>query len=64
MIVRPFASRLANSDEWNRQIWVAQVRYERHVPVGLRVDAGLIPSPIGLANLTLRPHLNPTTPIR
>ncbi len=59
-IVRPFASRLGNSGEWNRQIWVAQVRYERPARIGLRVDAGLIPSPIGLANLTLRPHLNPT----
>jgi hypothetical protein len=27
--------------------------------VGLRVDAGLIPPPAGLANLTLRPQLNP-----
>jgi hypothetical protein len=26
----------------------------------VRIDAGYIPSPIGLANLTLRPHLNPT----
>jgi hypothetical protein len=58
-IVRPFAQRLA-SGEWNRQIWVATVRYERPAPLGVRVDAGLIPSPIGLANLTLRPQLNPT----
>jgi hypothetical protein len=58
-IVRPFVSRLS-SGEWNRQVWVAVVRYERTARVGLRVDAGLIPSPIGLANLTLRPHLNPT----
>jgi len=59
-IVRPFVQRLANSGEWNRQVWVAEVRYERPGPVGLRVEAGLIPSPVGLANLTLRPHLNPT----
>lgn len=59
-IVRPFASRMA-SGEWNRQVWIATARYERSGPrLGLRVDAGLIPSPIGLANLTLRPHLNPT----
>jgi hypothetical protein len=58
-IVRPFLQRL-NTGEWNRQVWIAAVRYERRAPVGLRVDAGLIPSPIGLANLTLRPHLNPT----
>lgn len=58
-IVRPFAQRLA-SGEWNRQIWVATLRYERAGPAGLRIDGGLIPSPVGLANLTLRPHLNPT----
>ena len=59
-IVRPFAQRNANTGEWNRQIWMATLRYERPGPIGLRVDAGLIPSPVGLANLTLRPHLNPT----
>jgi hypothetical protein len=58
-VARPFAQRLATG-EWNRQIWLAEVRYERHGRVGVRVDAGLIPSPIGLANLTLRPSLNAT----
>jgi hypothetical protein len=58
-IVRPFAQRLPTG-EWNRQIWMAALRYERPGAVGLRVDAGLIPSPIGLANLMLRPQLNPT----
>lgn len=59
-IVRPFTQRLANTGEWNRQVWVAELRYERPGPVALRVEGGLIPSPIGLANLMLRPHLNPT----
>jgi hypothetical protein len=58
-IVRPWVQRAANG-EWNRQIWIAAVRYQRPGPIGLRVDVGLIPSPIGLANLMLRPHLNPT----
>jgi hypothetical protein len=58
-IVRPIASRLG-SGEWNRQIWVAALRYERPGDIGIRVDAGLIPSPVGLGNLMLRPHLNPT----
>lgn len=57
-IVRPWAQRLASGD-WNKQIWIAAVRYQRPGPVGLRVDAGLIPSPIGLSNLMLRPQLNP-----
>ena len=59
-IVRPFTQRLSGTGEWNRQVWVAELRYERPGPVAIRVEAGLIPSPIGLANLTLRPHLNPT----
>ena len=58
-IVRPWVQRTPTG-EWNRQIWVATVRYERPGPIGLRVDAGLIPSPIGLANMMLRPQLNPT----
>jgi hypothetical protein len=58
-IVRPLATRLA-SGEWNRQVWVAAVRFQHSGSIGVRVDAGLIPSPIGLGNLMLRPHLNPT----
>jgi hypothetical protein len=58
-IVRPFAQRLS-SGEWNRQVWIATLRYERRGDIGLRIDAGLIPSPVGLANLMLRPHNNPT----
>jgi hypothetical protein len=57
-VVRPFAQRLPTG-EWNRQIWVATLRYEHQGTVGIRVDAGLIPSPVGYANLQLRPHLNP-----
>lgn len=59
-LVRPQVQRLAATGEWNRQIWVAALRYERPGTVALRVEGGYIPSPIGLANLTLRPHLNPT----
>ena len=58
-MIRPWAQRQANGD-WNKQIWIAAVRYQRPGPVGLRVDAGLIPSPVGLSNLLLRPQLNPT----
>jgi hypothetical protein len=58
-MIRPWAQRQASGD-WNKQIWIAAVRYQRPGPIGLRVDAGLIPSPIGLSNLMLRPQLNPT----
>lgn len=59
-IAWPVVQRL-QSGQWNRDIWIAALRYERAGPIGIRVDAGLIPSPVGLANLTVRrPHLNPT----
>lgn len=58
-VVRPFVAHLT-SGEWNRQIWVATLRYERSGRVGVRVDGGLIPSPVGYANLLLRPQNNPT----
>lgn len=60
VIVRPWMQKLGNSDEWNRQIWLATLRYQRTGRVGLRVDGGLIASPVGYANLMLRPQLNPT----
>jgi hypothetical protein len=59
-MVRPQVQRLGATGEWNRQIWIADLRYERPGSVALRFEGGYIPSPIGLANLTLRPHLNPT----
>ncbi|OFW02381.1 MAG: hypothetical protein A3I61_12960 [Acidobacteria bacterium RIFCSPLOWO2_02_FULL_68_18] len=59
-IVWPVAQRF-NSGQWVRDVWIATLRYERPGPVGVRLDGGLIPSPVGLANLTVRrPHLNPT----
>jgi len=59
-IVWPIALRLTAS-EWRKEIWIAAVRYERAGPIGVRIDGGMIPSPVGLTNLTVRrPHLNPT----
>ncbi len=55
---RPFVQRQA-SGVWNKQVWLAAARYEHKGSLGLRVDAGIIPPPTGLANLTLRPQLNP-----
>jgi hypothetical protein len=59
VMVRPFVQQL-QSGEWNRQVWLAALRFERRGPVGIRIEAGLIPPPVGLANLLLRPHLNST----
>jgi hypothetical protein len=59
-IIWPIAQR-QTSGQWISDLWIASLRYERPGPVGFRVDAGLIPSPVGLANVTVRrPHLNPT----
>jgi hypothetical protein len=59
-IVRPWIQKLGQSDEWNRQIWIATLRYQHTGRIGIRVDGGLIGSPVGYANLLLRPNINPT----
>lgn len=57
----PIAQRLAVTGEWSQDVWIAALRYERPGAIGLRVEGGLLPSPLGLANLTVRrAHLNPT----
>jgi hypothetical protein len=58
-MARPLVRRLANNGTWDAELWMAALRYERPGTVGIRVEGGLIPSPIGVANLMLRPHLNP-----
>ena len=60
-VVWPIVQRLASTGRWNQDVWIATLRYERAGPIGVRIEGGLLPSPIGLANLTVRrPHLNPT----
>ena len=60
-VVWPIAQRIANTGNESADIWLATLRYERAGAVGVRIDGGLLGSPVGLANLTVRrPHLNPT----
>jgi hypothetical protein len=59
-IVRPWAQRLGTTRDWNPQVWLATLRYQHPGPVALRVDSGLIASPVGLADMQLRAPLNPT----
>ncbi|MDA1186133.1 MAG: hypothetical protein O2930_16030 [Acidobacteria bacterium] len=57
----PVVQRLAVTGEWRQDVWIAALRYERAGSIGLRIEGGLLPSPLGLANLTVRrAHLNPT----
>ncbi len=61
VVTWPIVQRQGTSGEWTGDVWIATLRYERAGRVGVRVDGGLIASPVGLANLTVRrPHLNPT----
>ncbi len=59
-IARPWAQRLGTTKDWNPQVWLATLRYQRQGHVAVRVDGGLIPSPVGLATMELRPTINPT----
>jgi hypothetical protein len=45
---------------WMAEWYQLQVRVEPETRIPLRLDAGVIPSPLGLATLQLRPDLNPT----
>ena len=61
VVTWPIAQRQGSTGEWSADVWIATLRYERAGRVGVRIDGGLIASPVGLANLTVRrPHLNPT----
>jgi hypothetical protein len=57
-IVRPYAHRLAGG-EWEAEMYQLQVRYQSHTRFPVRVDAGIISSPLGLGTLELRPDLSP-----
>ena len=56
VIVRPWARRLPGGD-WDAAMYQAQIRYQ---PIErVRLDAGILSSPIGLGALELRQDLNP-----
>jgi hypothetical protein len=58
-VVRPYARRMPGGD-WDAMLYQLQVRYQSATRVPVRVDAGVITSPLGLATLELRPDVNPT----
>ena len=56
VIVRPYARRLPGGD-WDALLYQAQIRYQPAERV--RLDAGIISSPLGLGTFELRQDLNP-----
>jgi hypothetical protein len=58
VVVRPWAMRRPGSD-WMFEMYQLQLRYVSSTRVPFRVDAGIIPSPVGLFTLELQPHRNP-----
>jgi hypothetical protein len=56
LVIRPYARRLPGGD-WDALFYQAQIRYQPGA--NLRIDAGIITSPLGLGALELRPDLNP-----
>lgn len=59
LVIRPIVNRRTFDGDWQKQMYQLGVRYERPGLVGLRVEAGQLPSPIGLGILENRPDLNP-----
>ena len=57
-IVRPYAHRLAGGD-WEAEMYQLQLRYQSTTKIPVRVDAGIITSPLGLGTLELRADLSP-----
>jgi hypothetical protein len=59
VLVRPWVWKRQDGT-WTSEWYQLQVRYESRTRVPFRVDAGIMPSPLGLATLEYRPDLNPT----
>ncbi len=58
VIVRPWIRRLPGGD-WSKEMYQLQVRYQPATRVPLRIDAGIISSPLGIIALEMRPDRNP-----
>ena len=57
--VRPVVFRRGFDGAWRGQMYELALRYERPGAIGYRLEAGQLPSPIGLSMLENRPNLNP-----
>jgi hypothetical protein len=61
-VVRPYAHRLEGGD-WAAEMYQLQLRYQSTTRIPIRVDAGIITSPLGLGTLQLRADQNPAIKI-
>ena len=59
LVARPIFNRRTFDGEWQTQIYQLGLRYERPGDIGMRVEAGYMPSAIGLGLLENRPDINP-----
>ena len=59
LVVRPVVNRRTFDGDWQKQLYQLGLRYERPGRIGFRLEAGHLPSPIGLAILENRPDMNP-----
>jgi len=59
IVVRPYAHRLSGGD-WTAEMYQLQLRYVTPTRVPVRVEAGILSSPLGLNTLELLPSKNPT----
>jgi hypothetical protein len=58
IVIRPYARRLPGGD-WSKEMYQLQVRYQPSTRVPIRIDAGIIASPLGIIALEMRPDRNP-----
>jgi hypothetical protein len=58
VVVRPWAWRRADAT-WTAQWYQLHLRYQSRTRIPIRVDAGIITSPLGLSTLQMRADLNP-----
>jgi hypothetical protein len=59
VVARPVVNRRTFDGVWQKQMYQLGLRYERPGRIGLRLEAGQLPSPIGIGMLENRPDLNP-----
>lgn len=58
VVIRPWSMRQPGGN-WQFEMYQLQARYVSSTRLPFRVDAGIIPSPVGLFTLELQPHRNP-----